>query len=318
MAASTVSSHTTIYAALAGNLAIAVTKFVAAFMTGSSSMLSEGVHSMVDTSNELLLLYGLRRAAMPPDDDHPFGHGRELYFWSFIVALMVFAIGAGVSIYEGVVHLQAPEPISHPLANYVVLGLSFVFEGVTWVIALKRFRQKKGDLGYFQAFRQSKDPTDFTVLFEDTAALLGIIIAFFSILAAHYLEIPQLDGVGSLIIGLILAVTAAFLARESKGLLIGEQASEELERRIIAELGEEPAIHGINGLVTAQLAPRQVLVALSAEFTDEATAPVIEQSVARLEERLRRRHPEISMLFIKPQSREMWRRRAELARSGKD
>ncbi|WP_445682265.1 cation diffusion facilitator family transporter [Radicibacter daui] len=310
MAARHSDSRKTIYAALAGNLLIAITKFLAAAVTGSASMLSEGVHSLVDTSNELLLLYGLRRAALPPDDTHPLGHGRELYFWSFIVAVMIFALGAGVSFYEGVTHLLRPEPVKHVLANYGVLALSFLFEGFSWVIALRRFRARKGKLGYFAAFRQSKDPTDFTVLFEDSAALVGIVIAFASIAAADSFNLPALDGVGSLAIGLVLAITAGFLARESKDLLIGEQASPVLARQIVAALDADAAIQRVNGLITAHLAPDQVMVALSAEFHDEATAPVIERSIERLEERLRADHPEITMLFVKPQSADTWRRRA--------
>src|SRR5690348_9638854 len=175
-------SRLVVYAALAGNLAIAIAKFVAAGFSGSSAMLSEGVHSLVDTVNELLLLYGMHRAARPPDAAHPFGHGREVYFWSFIVALLVLALGAGVSLFEGIMHLRKPEPMSDPWVNYIVLGVSMLFEGASWSIALREFRAAKGELGYFEAFRQSKDPTTFTVLLEDTAALLGLLIALAGVL----------------------------------------------------------------------------------------------------------------------------------------
>jgi cation diffusion facilitator family transporter len=227
-------SKTVIYAALAGNLAIALTKFAAAFFTGSSAMLSEGVHSLVDTGNGGLLLYGMHRAARPADRTHPLGHGRELYFWSFIVALLVFALGAGVSLYEGIVHIMAPEPVANVKVNYVVLGLSFLFEGTSWMVALKEFRREKGKQGWLQAVQSSKDPSVYTVLFEDSAALLGLIVAFAGILAAQLLDMPELDGAASIGIALILGATAIFLARESKGLLIGEPASPEVQKKVLA------------------------------------------------------------------------------------
>ncbi|RVA22270.1 cation diffusion facilitator family transporter, partial [Mesorhizobium sp. M7D.F.Ca.US.004.03.1.1] len=227
-------SKRVIYAALAGNLAIAVTKFAAALFTGSSAMLSEGVHSLVDTGNGGVLLYGMRRAARPADRTHPLGHARELYFWSFIVALLVFALGAGVSFYEGVVHIMAPEPVANAEVTYIVLGLAFLFEGSSWWVALKEFRKQKGKEGWLQAVQSSKDPSVYTVLFEDSAALLGLIVAFAGILAADLLEMPELDGAASIGIGLILGATAIFLARESKGLLIGEPASLEVQRQVLA------------------------------------------------------------------------------------
>ena len=183
-------SKRVIYAALVGNLLVASTKFVASGLTGSSAMASEAVHSLVDTGNEILLLYGLHRAAKPPDELHPLGHGRELYFWSFIVALLVFTLGAGVSLYQGVRHIIAPAPMSHPIVNYVVLGLALVFEGGSWGVAIKEFRAAKGKRGYLEAARQSKDPTMFMVLFEDTAALIGLMIALAGITASHVLGRP--------------------------------------------------------------------------------------------------------------------------------
>jgi len=217
-------SRLVIYAALAGNLCIAIAKFVAAGLSGSSAMLSEGVHSLVDTINELLLLYGLRRSEQKPDTVHPFGYGRELYFWSFIVALLVFAAGAGVSAYEGIQHIRNPEPATNHLISYTVLGISIAFEGTSWWIALREFRATKGTLGYFEAFRRSKDPTTFTVLLEDSAALLGLGFALIGLVAAQLLDMPILDGVASLCIAGVLAVTAFLLARETKGLLVGEPA----------------------------------------------------------------------------------------------
>lgn len=300
------SRNRVIYAALAGNLLIAVTKFVAAGITGSSVMLSEGIHSLVDTGNELLLLYGLKRSRKPADRFHPLGYGRELYFWSFIVALLVFAVGAGVSFYEGLLHLLNPTPLDSLTAAYVVLALSFVFEGASWIVARREFRASKGKDGYLEAARLSKDPSVFGVLFEDSAALLGLIVAFVGITAAHRLDMPWIDGAASVCIGLILSATAMFLARESKGLLIGEPALAAVQESILNIAGEDPAILHANGVITSHLSPTQVLVALSAEFCDGLTTDQIESTVNRLEARIRRLHPEIGLLFIKPQSRAMW------------
>jgi len=302
-------SKRVIYAALAGNLAIAATKFAAAFFTGSSAMLSEGVHSLVDTGNGALLLHGMRRAARPPDRTHPLGHGRELYFWSFIVALLVFALGAGVSFYEGIIHIMAPEPVVNAKVNYAVLGLSFLFEGSSWLIALKEFRQQKGRQGWFEAVRRSKDPSVYTVLFEDSAALLGLIVAFAGILSAELLEMPELDGVGSIGIAIILGATAIFLARESKGLLLGEPASPEVQRKVLAIAQEDPAVQRANGILSVHIGPEEIVAGLSIEFEDHLTAPEIEACVERLEARLKKEMPQISRLFVKPQAAGTWEQR---------
>ncbi|RAN81259.1 cation transporter [Bacillus sp. SRB_336] len=302
-------SRTVVYAALAGNLLIAIAKFVAAAFSGSSAMLSEGVHSLVDTVNELLLLYGLRRAAMPPDRTHPFGHGRELYFWSFIVALLVLAMGAGVSFYEGVMHIRQPEPVDHPLINYLVLAVSFVFEGGSWYVALREFRARKGRLGYFEAFRLSKDPTTFTVLLEDSAALLGLLVALAGLGSAQLLDMPELDGVASIGIACVLAVSASLLARETKGLLIGETAHPVVSEAILAIAAADDGVRCANGVLTVQMGPSQVVAALSAEFEDALTTPEIEACINRIEKQAKVAHPEIISLFVKPQTAETWRAR---------
>jgi cation diffusion facilitator family transporter len=310
-------SKVVIYAALAGNLAIAVTKFAAAFFTGSSAMLSEGVHSLVDTGNGGLLLYGMHRAARPADRTHPLGHGRELYFWSFIVALLVFALGAGVSFYEGIIHIMTPEPVSNPKVNYIVLGLSFLFEGSSWWIALKEFRQTKGKLGWFKAVRVSKDPSIYTILFEDSAALLGLIVAFAGILAAELLAMPELDGVASIGIALILGATAIFLARESKSLLMGEPASPAVQKKILEIVQQDPAVQRANGVLTVHMGPQEIVAGLSIEFEDRLAAPEIEACVERLEARLKADVPEIISLFVKPQTAGTWeQRRHAIAEAG--
>ena len=296
-------SKKVIYAALAGNLLVTITKFLAAAFTGSSSMLSEGVHSFADSGNELLLLYGYRQSRRHPDSEHPLGYGRELYFWSFIVAIILFALGAGVSIYEGLTHIARPRPIENVGVNYVVLSLSFIFEGTSWWFALKTFRSAKGERGYWEAVRNSKDPPSFMILFEDSAALIGIAIAAIGIFASVYLQIPALDGVASVLIGMVLAVTASILARESKELLIGERAGESFSASILALARNEPGVEGANGVITVHLAPDQIVAALSLEFSDELRTPQIEASVESLEKRIREKHPQVTLLFVKPQTR---------------
>ena len=308
-------SRFAIYAALAGNLAIAIAKFVAAALSGSSAMLSEGVHSLVDTVNELLLLYGLRRAARPADASHPFGYGRELYFWSFIVALLVFALGAGVSLYEGIAHVRNPEPASNHTLNYVVLGLSILFEGASWWVSLREFRARKGAMGYVQAFRESKDPSLFTVLLEDSAALIGLCIALLGLLAAQWLQMPELDGVASIGIAAVLACSAFVLARETKGLLIGEPAARPLSDALRRIAGADPDVRAVNGVLSVQMGPEQVVAALSAEFEDQRSTAQIEACIERIERAARAEYPELQSLFVKPQTPEAWQARRSALRA---
>lgn len=310
-------SRLVVYAALVGNLCIAIAKFIAAGISGSSAMLSEGVHSLVDTLNEVLLLYGLHRADKKPDTVHPFGYGRELYFWSFIVALLVFAAGAGVSAYEGVLHIRNPEPATNHALSYAVLGIAFVFEGVSWWVALREFRATKGNMGYFEAFRRSKDPATFTVLLEDSAALLGLAFAAAGLAAAQWFDMPELDGVASLCIAGVLAVTAFLLARETKGLLVGEPAHPTVARRILAVANTDPDLRNANGVTTMQMGPDQVVAMLSAEFEDDRTTPQIEACITRIEQAVKAEYPELVALFVKPQTPEVFRaRRAALGDPG--
>jgi cation diffusion facilitator family transporter len=296
------SSSRVIYAALAGNILVAITKFVAAGWTGSSAMLSEGVHSLVDTGNEGLLLYGTWRSARPPDPQHPLGYGRELYFWSLIVALLIFAVGAGVALYEGISHLRNPLPIQWPWVNYVVLGLSLVFESGSWWVAFKEFQSERGGVSFFEAIVRSKNPSIFMVLFEDSAAIVGIMIALVGTMAAERLSNPALDGVASIGISVVLAATAIFLARESKGLLLGESASESLRRSIVHIALEQKGVEGAQNLITIHLAPDQILAAIELHFANACSAAEVECVITELEQRVKERHPEVIALFVRPKA----------------
>ena len=296
------STRTAIYAALIGNLLVAATKGVAAVISGSSSMLSEAVHSLVDCGNEVLLLHGQRRAARPPDTEHPFGYGRELYFWSFVVALLIFALGAGVSIYEGVIHLLEPEPIRAPMINYIVLALAFVFEGASWLVSFRQFRAASGKNELYDAFVRSKDPPSFMVLFEDSAALLGILLAAAGTFGSASLGMPMLDGVASILIGLVLAGVAMLLARESKSLLIGEPAERELVDSILRDAAGVRGVVRANGALTSHLSPDDIVVSLSLEFEDRLCVPELEEVVREIERVVREKHPQVASLFVKPQT----------------
>jgi len=295
-------SKLVVYAASIGNALVALTKFAAAAWTGSSAMLSEAIHSLVDTGNQLLLLYGIHRAARPPDDLHPLGYGREIYFWSFVVALLMFTLGAGVACYEGVQHILSPHEIVDPKVSYIVLACAALFEGTSWIVALREFRKAKGDLGYFEAVQRSKDPLTFTVLFEDSAALIGLLIAFLGTFFSTRLGMPALDGAASIGIGLLLGCTALALARESKGLLLGEPASRSLRESVMAIVRRTPGIERGQIVFTVHLSPDQVVVALSLEFRDELTTPEIEATTAALEREIHEALPEVIAIFVKPQS----------------
>jgi len=295
-------SKTVIYSALAGNGAIAVTKFAAAIFTGSAAMMSEAVHSVVDTGNQLLLLFGLRRAAKPPSGRHPFGYGLQLYFYTFVVAVLIFGVGAVVSILHGVHKIQHPEPIDHAWVNYVVLSLGILFEGAVWIVALKAFNKERGRRNWLTAVRQSKDPTVFTVLFEDTAALLGLIVALVGVFLSETLDMPVIDGVASVGVGVILAVTSAFLAWESQSLLTGEAASHDTRVGINKIARAEKGVVALNQALTMHFGPNDVFVALSLDFDDSLTAAEVEATVTRLEQAIKAEHPDVTRLFIEAQS----------------
>jgi cation diffusion facilitator family transporter len=297
-------TSTTVWAAVIGNALVAITKVAAALLSGSSAMLSEAVHSVVDTGNEGLLLYGMRRSRQRPDAEHPFGFGRELYFWSFIVALFLFGLGCVASVLQGIDHIRHPHPVEHPGVIYTVLALSVLFEGSTWVIALKGFKPSVGAAGYFAAIKQSKNPPQFVVLLEDTAALIGIAIAFVGTWASIRWDEPRIDGVASLAIGVLLGLISMLLARESKGLLIGERADTKLQEVVFAIARTTDGVVRANGLASAQLAPNQVVVALSVQFEPALTTREIEQIVVDMEEKIRLAQPQVFVLYVKPQSPE--------------
>ena len=303
-------SKTVIYAALAGNTAIAATKFAAAALTGSAAMLSEAIHSVVDTGNQLLLLFGLRRAAKPADARHPFGYGLQLYFYTFVVAVLIFGVGAVVAVLHGIEKVRHPVSVEHAWINYLVLGLGILFEGGVWIVALRAFNQQRGRRSIIAEIRSSKDPTVFTVLFEDTAALTGLVVALLGVFLSEALDLPVIDGIASLVIGAILAVTAFFLAAESQSLLTGEAATHETRVGINRIARAEPGVIGLNQARTMHFGPNEVLVALSLDFDDALPAGEVERIVTRIEQKLRKAYPEIGEVFIEAQSFDADRRGA--------
>jgi cation diffusion facilitator family transporter len=296
-------SKKVIIAALVGNMMVAATKFIATALTGSSAMFSEAIHSVVDTGNQALMLYGLKRAKLPADRRFPFGHGKEIYFWSFVVAIMIFGVGAGLSVYEGIHSLSKPTELQNPLVNYIVLSLAIAFEGVAWLFAWKAFSRQRGKRGLFEAVRKGKDPTLFVVLFEDSAAITGLLVAFLGIALTDVTGNPVYDSIASLLIGLILAVTAIWLAYETKGLLIGESADPEVIRGIEKKVMSYREVRHINDILTMHMGPEYVLVNLSVEFQDSADADDIEDTVAQIDRSIKKNFPDVKRVFIEAEER---------------
>lgn len=291
-------SKAAIYAAIGGNLAIAMMKFTAAGFTGSSAMLSEGIHSLVDTGNGGLLLLGIHKSKQPADATHPFGYGKELYFWSLIVAVLIFGVGGGISVYEGILHLIHPNPLEDPIWGYAVLGLAMVFETFSLIVAVRAFQESKGEQTMWQAVKASKDPTIFTVLFEDAAALLGLIVAFVGIFLAHYFSNPYLDGVASIVIGVILATVAVLLVYESKGLLIGEGADPQTLESIRKLAEADPGVKKVINPLTMYFGPHTILLTVDIEFHNTLSAIEVEEAVERLEKRISHQYPDIKHIYI--------------------
>jgi cation diffusion facilitator family transporter len=293
-------NNRTLLIAFGANLGIAVSKFVAAAITGSSAMLTEGVHSVVDSTNQLLLMWGRRQSRKPADKYHPFGYGRELYFWSFVVAVLVFALGAGVSIYEGILHIMEPEPAVSPLVAYGVLLVAFLLEGCSTLEAFREFKAAKGGLRWFEAIKRSKDPPTFIVLLENGAAMAGIIAAAVGVFLSQLTHNPFFDGAASVVIGVILGFTALLLARESKGLLIGEAADPELVEGLRALASGKPGVVGVGHVLTVHSAPDQITVMINVDFRDDMPAGEVERIVDETERDARARWPDVRRLFVRP------------------
>ena len=293
-----VESKKAVIAAIIANAAIAVMKFIAGSITGSSAMISESIHSLVDTGNGGLLFHGLRRGAVPADDHHPFGHGMEVYFWSLIVAVSIFGVGGGMSIYEGIVHIQHPVALHNPAINYVVLALAAFFESMSFSVAWRAFRTTRGSRRTLSAIHHGKDPSLFTVLFEDTAALLGLAVAFVGVFLSHQLKAPVIDGAASIVIGGILVCAAGWLAYESKSLLVGESADPEMIADLRAIVLDDPDVTGLGAVLTMHLGPEEVLLNIEVLFTPGLPAEQIHAAVHRIEARINEPYPEVSRIFI--------------------
>jgi cation diffusion facilitator family transporter len=304
------SSKKAIYAAIIGNFAIAVTKFLGAAVSGSSAMLAEGIHSLVDTGNGGLLLLGIRRSKRPPDEDHPYGYGKSLYFYTLVVAVLIFGLGGGISLYEGILHTLDPGhggPTSASVLgvtiggltlNTIVLGAAIVFEGLALRTALQEFSKQRGDTPFFEAIVTSKDPTTFTVVFEDTAALAGLVVALVGIHLASLLHMPVIDGIASILIGLILCGVAAFLIWESKKLLIGEAASPEIRDGIRRLAREDPDVQAIERMLTMHIGPRSLLLNMDLHFRAGLDGDGVETAIDRFEQAIRDAHPTIRYIFV--------------------
>jgi cation diffusion facilitator family transporter len=297
------SSRKVVYAAIVANLAIAASKFGGFFFTGSSAMLAEAVHSSVDTGNELLLLFGMKRSSRPADKLHPFGHGKSLYFYSLLVAVYIFGIGGGMTVYEGISRLRNPEPATHFVWNYVILALATVFEFYSWTVSYRELnaRRRPGE-NLWRRIQNSKDPSVFTVFMEDSASLIGVFIAFVGILAAQITHNPLWDALASILIGAVLAVVAVLLGRESGALLVGEGAHESQVQEIRRVIEQEPAVERVGDLLTMQLGPEEILLNADIQFRSGLTVPELEGTIDRLETRIRQSQPAIKRIFLEAES----------------
>ena len=293
------SSTTVVHAALAGNLAIAVTKFVAFALTGSSAMLTEAIHSSVDTGNQGLLLLGLARARKPPSQTHPFGYGMEVYFWAFVVALLIFALGGAFSIYEGVLKILRPEPIARAWINFLVIGLAALFEGASFLVAWKEFSVLRKGAPFLQAIRRSKDPSVFAVLLEDGAALAGLAIAALGVAGAAVFGIPWADGAASVAIGVLLVTVAIFLANETRSLLTGESASPRIVEAVREMLAADPRVDTVAEVLSMHLGPQEILLGVTLDFHDALTAGEIEDAADDFAVRIREIDARITRVFVR-------------------
>ncbi|WP_121812420.1 cation diffusion facilitator family transporter [Mucilaginibacter kameinonensis] len=296
------SSKKSIYSALIANLLIAITKFIAGVIGRSGSMISEGIHSLVDTANELLLLFGLYRSRKEPDKTHPFGYGKELYFWSFIVSIMVFGLGGGLSIYQGILHIREPEQLGDPTMSYIVLGLSIIFEGSSLIIALKEFNAIRGDQTWWDAVVKSKDPSTFLVMFEDSAAVAGLFIVGICMFLNHRYNIPVLDGVASLLVGLILVAVSAILARESRSLLMGEGISSESRVKITALVERDSAVLKVMHMLSNYQSPDEIILMLIVAFKEDLDTQQINEAIDRIRDCIKREFSLVRFVLVQPET----------------
>jgi len=291
-------SKLAIYASIAGNIAIAATKFITGALTGSSAMLAEGIHSLVDACDGSLLLVGLHLSRKPPDDEHPFGYGRELYFWSLIVALIFFAVGGGVSVYEGVLRILRPEPLRNPTPAYIALAIALLIDGGSFLIGLRQFRREARGRGFWATVRESKNPPTFTVVLEDTGDLAGIACAFMGVWLSHKLAAPWIDGAASIAVGLVMAGVATVMIGESRSLLIGEAADPRITKLIRRCAAETPEVRRVDDVFTVHLGPHNIVAALHVEFDPELTSEDLAAAVDRLEARIRRDEPDVKRIYV--------------------
>lgn len=296
------SSKTSIYSALIANLLIAITKFIAGILSRSGSMISEAIHSVVDTANELLLLFGLYRSKKEPDAMHPFGYGKELYFWSFIVSILIFGLGGGISIYQGIIHIMKPEPLGDPKMSYIVLLVSFVFEGTSLIIAIKAFNSVRGGLSWWDAIIKSKDPSNFLILFEDSAAVTGLLIVAICLYLNQRLHMPVLDGVASLLVGLVLVGVSAILARESRSLLMGEGISPESRSRIITLVEQDEAVLQVMHLLSTYQSPEEIILMLIVAFKENLDTLAINEAIDRVRNAVKAEFKLIRFVMIQPET----------------
>jgi cation diffusion facilitator family transporter len=298
-------SKIAVIAAVIGNLVIAVIKFVAAVLTGSSAMISEGIHSLVDTGNGGLLLLGMKQARRAPDELHPFGYGKALYFWTLVVSVSIFGIGGGLSLYEGISHIRhvAPEAVtSNPSASYIVLAISALIEGSSFSIAVRQFWKSKGKQSPWQYIKNAKDPSTYTVVLEDSAAILGLVFAFLGVFLGHMFENPYLDGAASVVIGLLLMSVAFILAFETRSLLLGEGVDAKTLADIRKRVEADPSVERAAGILTMYMGPHDLLVNLGVCFKKGTTAEQMHEAIHRIEGSIRSVHPECMRIYIEAES----------------
>jgi cation diffusion facilitator family transporter len=292
----------TVAFAIAANVGIAVLKFVAAALSGSSAILAEAIHSVVDTADGVLLYVGLRRGKLPADEQHPFGHGKELYFWTLVVAILVFAVGGGMSVFEGITHLMEPRRLTNPVWSYAVLLGSIVFESISWTVAWRQFKKERHGRGIWQTIEDSKDPSTFAVLFEDSAALLGLVVATAGITLELLLRSSIPDALASIVIGLILMGTAVTLARATQSLLVGETADREIVEGIRRIAAADRDVARTGRVLAVHFGPHEIVAQLELVFDPRLRAEEVAKTIDRLQRALRERYPDLKSISVEAET----------------